>query len=446
MVLRERAAGQLRLWLDQPTERERTNGDFDVEATLAQLLTQDLTFAGQRTTYATHNVHAFAAKFPPQLPRLFIHELTSPGERVLDPMSGSGTMLVEAVLAGRQAIGIDLDPLAALIGHIKSTPRDLGHCQEIGSAVVRKARMRKNATPPKLERFYSPRAIGFFQYWFEEHTTAELFALIRAIRSVRESDVRALLEVVFSSSIITKTGSLTRARDLGHSRPHRDLHKKVTQSAFDVFEERLRTTLQALTTIQGVAGHAAVARGDARALPLPNDSVHLVVTSPPYAANAIDYMRAHKFSLMWLGYPPEQLTDLRGRYIGAELQAPSLTLASKMATRVLAQLHAKDPRRASVVAYYYHDVASMLKEILRVLVPGRAAVIVVGSSVIQGVEIHVPQVVAELAESVGFKLAGVAVRQIVRNARMMPVSHKSDRNGIEARMHEEGVIGLTKPL
>jgi hypothetical protein len=29
---------------------------------------------------------------------------------------------------------------------------------------------------------------------------------------------------------------------------------------------------------------------------------------------------------------------------------------------------------------------------------------------------------------------------------MMPISHKSERTGIEARMHEEGVIGLIKPL
>jgi len=54
-------------------------------------------------------------------------------------------------------------------------------------------------------------------------------------------------------------------------------------------------------------------------------------------------------------------------------------------------------------------------------------------------------VLAELAESVGFRLIGIAKREIVRDARMMPVSYNSTRNGIEARMHEEGVIGLIKP-
>jgi hypothetical protein len=54
-------------------------------------------------------------------------------------------------------------------------------------------------------------------------------------------------------------------------------------------------------------------------------------------------------------------------------------------------------------------------------------------------------VTAELAVSVGFRLVGVSRREFVRNARMMPVSHNSDRNGIEARMHEQGVIGIIKP-
>jgi hypothetical protein len=86
-----------------------------------------------------------------------------------------------------------------------------------------------------------------------------------------------------------------------------------------------------------------------------------------------------------------------------------------------------------------------LREMLRVLAPRRAAILVVGSSTIRGVEIRVPTVLAELAASVGFKVVSVAKREIIRDARMMPVSHNKTNNGIEARMHEEGVIGLIKP-
>src|SRR5918911_5774729 len=88
---------------------------------LAELLVGDLNFKSQDSSYASHNLHAFAAKFPPQLPRLFIAGLTLPGEVVLDPMMGSGTALLEAYLLDRQAIGFDLDPLAIRQSQVKTT-------------------------------------------------------------------------------------------------------------------------------------------------------------------------------------------------------------------------------------------------------------------------------------------------------------------------------------
>jgi hypothetical protein len=80
----------------------------------------------------------------------------------------------------------------------------------------------------------------------------------------------------------------------------------------------------------------------------------------------------------------------------------------------------------------------------RVLVRGRAAIVVVGSSTIRGVNTNSPKVVAELGESVGFKVAGISTREIVRDARMMPASNAKQSSGIQARMHEEGVVGFVK--
>ena len=82
----------------------------------------DLDFAGHKTQYASHGLHSFAAKFPPQLVRWGIERYSEPGQAVLDPMSGSGTTLVEARLLGRHALGADIDPLARLIARVKATP------------------------------------------------------------------------------------------------------------------------------------------------------------------------------------------------------------------------------------------------------------------------------------------------------------------------------------
>ncbi|MHC1569611.1 MAG: DNA methyltransferase [Candidatus Syntropharchaeales archaeon] len=436
---------QLRLPFDEPIEI-RIEDSGDVKGKLSDLLNRDLTFRGERTNYASHNIHAFAAKFPPQLPRLFINELTRPGERVLDPMVGSGTTLVEAVLAGREGIGIDLDPLALIITKVKSTAFDLPLCVKTGIDVLRCARRRfRSISEYEIRRSYSDKAMEFFRYWFEERVIYELYALADTIRSVENPDVRTFLEVVFSSIIITKTGGVSRARDLAHTRPHRDINKKIRGNVFDIFWDRMISAIQSLEDIVDAPGTAYVIQADARRLPLASESVHLIVTSPPYVANAIDYMRAHKFSLIWLGYEPEDLTDLRRRYIGAELRYSNLDFPSEICNNVLRMLKQRDERRAEVVAYYFHDMEVILREMLRVTAKGSPVILVVGSSTIRGVKIQTPVILAEIASSIGFHLIGIAKREIIRDARMMPVSRRSQRTGIEARMHEEGVICLIKP-
>ena len=67
---------------------------------LRVLLSGDLDFHGKSSAYASHNFHAFPAKFPPKLPKKFIEGLTEPGDVVLDPMMGSGTTILEAFLTG----------------------------------------------------------------------------------------------------------------------------------------------------------------------------------------------------------------------------------------------------------------------------------------------------------------------------------------------------------
>jgi DNA modification methylase len=437
---------QLRLSLVEDLNSSQVDQKFDVEERLVSLLGRDLTFKGEKTNYASHNLHAFAAKFPPQLPRLFIRELTRPGEVVLDPMVGSGTAIVEAVLAGRHAVGVDLDPLAVLIAQVKSMRLNLPSCISVGDKVLQRAKGHLGQKGDRdLRSRYSPHVLEFFEYWFKPHTVAELDALVHAIEPVCDPAVRSFLKVVFSSMIITKSGGITRARDLAHSRPHRDENKEIPKSAFDAFRIRLHRAIESMENLVETTAYAHVVRGDARLLPLRDRSVQLIVTSPPYAANAIDYVRAHKFSLIWFGYEPKSLSELRKNYIGAEVRSRNLRLPSETGNRILHTLQRQDAGRASVVAHYFSEMDLSLSEMLRVLSPGRAAILVVGSSTIRGVQIKAPLVLAELAESAGFYVKGIANRQIVRDARMLPVSHSTSRNGIEARMHEEGVIGLIKP-
>jgi SAM-dependent methyltransferase len=78
----------------------------------------------------THYLFRYPAKFHPPVARALLERHTSPGERVLDCFCGSGTLLVEAALTGRSAIGSDVDPIAAFVSRVKATPLDVGRLRK----------------------------------------------------------------------------------------------------------------------------------------------------------------------------------------------------------------------------------------------------------------------------------------------------------------------------
>ncbi|MEW6227358.1 MAG: DNA methyltransferase [Bacillota bacterium] len=412
----------------------------------ASILDLDLDFHAENSTYASHALHAFAAKFPPQLPRLFIERLTTEGETVLDPMAGSGTTLLEAYLLGRQAIGVDIDPLAVKMARVKTTPLETS-VQNLGLDVVFRARflMGSPAVEHQLRVRFDEESKRFIDYWFLPQTQQELMALIYAIEEFPEDSAeRRFLEVVFSSVIITKSGGVSLARDLAHTRPHRDLSKKP-KNAIDQFAERVRKLHQSFSALPNSRSLPEVRLGDARCLDIADNSVHLVITSPPYA-NAIDYMRAHKFSLVWMGRPPNDLSFLRGEYIGSEKAQTGVSEAMpEFVSEIVSRVEAKDARKAKVLTRYFSDMSRCISEMHRVLVPGRVVVLVVGSSMIRGINVETPRCLAKIAETIGLELIGIATRRLDRDRRMMPArSVGGVLSGIEQRVHTEEIVILRK--
>ena len=81
----------------------------------------DWELADADTRYGTHSFHPYSAKYIPQIPHYLISNLTKKGDMVLDTFLGSGTTLVVSKKLERNAIGVDLNPLACLISKVKIT-------------------------------------------------------------------------------------------------------------------------------------------------------------------------------------------------------------------------------------------------------------------------------------------------------------------------------------
>jgi DNA modification methylase len=416
---------------------------------LQALLEGELNFHGEDSSYASHDFHAFAAKFPPQLPRVFIRGLTAPGDTVLDPMMGSGTTVVEALLENRCGIGLDIDPLALRLSKAKTTILGVDGLRQAGLEVLSQANRLVSdeiGLERRLTTLFDAQTKDFIDYWFQPSTQRELLALALPIREITDPSVRRFLELTFSAIIVTKSGGVSRARDLAHSRPHLDT-TKVPKNALGQFSLRLRKNLSSMAQLQRHGAAVIPLAGDARCMPVADESIDLIVTSPPYA-NAIDYMRAHKFSLVWLGESISDLSRLRAEYIGSErigqVRYGALPDKTEAVIRLLAE---KDSSKAAVLRKYFAEMQSVMMEMYRALRPNCAAIIVVGTSIMRGIDVQTQNCLADIAVAIGFDVVGIAQRVLDRNKRMMPARFgKKTDSMIEQRMHEEFVIGLLKPI
>jgi len=413
---------------------------------LRALLEGELNFHGEDSSYASHDIHAFAAKFPPQLPRAFICGLTAPGAIVLDPMMGSGTTIVEALLEGRRGIGLDIDPLALRVSQVKTIPMSVDDLRDIGLKVIAHAQdlLAGNSIESLMQKFDS-HTREFIDYWFYPNTQQELAALVLAMQTVDVSLVRRFLELTFSSIIVTKSGGVSRARDLAHSRPHLDKAKNP-KNALEQFSLRLQKNMKSMAHLDTKCALAVPLPGDARSMPLRDEVIDLIVTSPPYA-NAIDYMRAHKFPLVWLGESVVNLTELRARYIGSEkLSSARYAELPDKTGSIIWELAKRDRKKSSILRKYFTEMQAVLAEMYRVLRKDSPAIVVVGPSIMRGIDVQTHHCLAEIAQEAGFDVIGVVQRILDRNKRMMPARFgKKTDSIIEQRMHEEYVIGLLKP-
>lgn len=81
----------------------------------------DAFYNQQNISGFTHDFYRYPACFSPAFVRAIIEQYTEPGSLILDPFVGGGTTLVESNAAGRDAIGLDLNPLATFVSQAKTT-------------------------------------------------------------------------------------------------------------------------------------------------------------------------------------------------------------------------------------------------------------------------------------------------------------------------------------
>jgi tRNA G10 N-methylase Trm11 len=386
-------------------------------------------------------VHPFCARMAASIPWAVLADKPRP-LRILDPMMGSGTSLVVARANGHEGIGFDTDPLAVLLAKVWAS--DINVDEFLNSAV----RVATAAENDYCKKRVQPYPIGsdsdtqaFVRYWFDLRTRRRLFGLCTAIaREPRR--LQPALWCAFSRLIITKAVGASLAMDVSHSRPHRH----YARAPIDPIKAFCRTASRVAEACP-FRRHQRLPRprirtGDARRIPLPERSVDLIITSPPYL-NAIDYVRGHRLSLVWMGHNLAGLATLRASNIGAESTTGSE--ADPLTDSVMNALNVGElpTRFHRMLSRYIADMTQVLREAARVLVPSGRAVFVIGDSTLRGVYIRNSRIVEMVAAHSGLTRVARRRRAIPDNRRYLPPPKTGD-DGLNTRMRTEVVLALEK--
>ncbi|MFO8008972.1 MAG: helix-turn-helix domain-containing protein [Candidatus Brocadiia bacterium] len=407
-------------------------------------------------------VAGFSASFVSEaLGRYGARGKTAPDQlTLLDPFAGVGTTLVEGLLRGHSVVGFEINPYAAEAAELKLAVRDIpadALAQEIGrfEQEVRAAiadGQQPGQGPPAGFRTRSP--------FFSPRVERKVLLVRDYMAAIEDSLLRGCFRMAFASQLVSFS-NYTYEPSLG---TRAAVGKDEVRDA-DVLGVVVGKLRQMLADVRLVQKRLPASRSEARLIrgsffsedtALPRQSVDLVVTSPPYLNN-YHYIRNSRPQVYWLGYA-EKPKDLKpvehgsfGKYwqtvrgedpIGLDFELASLSETIDFLRSVNTEKGAYGgPGWANYAASYFNDAyrfAELLRELLK---PGGRAVVVLGNSILQGVEFKTDVLFGRICELLGL---GVEETHLLREKRTGSSIIKSSVRSNAARektvLYESAVV------
>lgn len=358
------------------------------------------------TAYVTHGYHRYPAKFIPQVVSRLVEKYTKEGDFIVDPFGGCGTTIVESKVMGRPSIAVDINPVAVLITKAKITPIDPKKIEEAVSTLKIKLETyneKIKVKVPKHERI---------DYWFKPEEKRRLAFILSEILKVKDTDTQDFFFCAFSN--ILKNCSIWMQKS---NKPTRDF-EKIPSEPIKMFLRQIKMMLRGneqLFNLLSKKGYlktsSKVICTDARTIPTKDDSVNLIVTSPPYVTS-YEYADLHQLTALWLEHTKD-LSDFRKRFIGTSSHhKKEIVLNSSIAEKIRKNLLEKDKKTAEEVSMYFSEMNQVFSEMKRILKKGGKTCIVIGNTSLKSVAILNAEVFAEQLQNLGLKIIDVIKREI----------------------------------
>lgn len=377
----------------------------------------------------THSLIRYPAKFHPPVAHALVTSFSDPGQLILDPFCGSGTLLVTSMAAGRNAIGSDIDPIAVTASKAKTHRWRPGHLASSWRLIDERLRQHRRTDDEYTERqfvdlstceyensirdqhLWVPAIPNLF-HWFRRYVIVDL---ARISRIIEESNIPATHRLFFRlmlASIVRRSSNADPVPVSGlevtsHMRRLEEKGRKI--DPFSHFSNCVHAGLKAARefyeTVPKMAS-STVLSADARFLTSRvrrRNQIDRIITSPPYQ-NAVDYYRRHQLEMYWLGLSRSHgdRLQLLQNYIGRP-QVRKDSVPPKAVSR-LGELGRtwhdamclEAPERARAFLHYMASTRLAFEQLEQLLRNGGYLVLVVGNSQWNGETVPTGQLMMEV--------------------------------------------------
>lgn len=405
----------------------------------------DWTFNGSSTREYTHVYHDYPARMIPQVARKLIHTYGKQAKTLYDPYCGTGSSLVEGMIEGLNVFGTDINPLARLIAEAKldysMNPDDLAQSlSDFQSTIYNKE-----------SKSYIP-DIKNIDYWFKKEVIGPLGKIRYYIDEIHEPHIRRFFQIAFSETV--RESSNTRKGEFKLFRYAAQKLQTYSPDPYRIMFTKLERNLKGFTMFNSLMGKVKT-KPTARILglnsvydipskELPENSIDIVVTSPPYGDShtTVAYGQYSRLSSEWLSLIDKENIDnklMGGKRLKELPEFPSSSLNS--AVKLIFE---KNPRRALEVASFYVDLLSSIENVSRLLTKDGYVCYVVGNRTVNSTMLPTSDAIKDFFEFQGLRYIATHIRKIP-NKRMPARNSPTNVSGeTSSTMLNEHIVVLSR--
>ncbi|UTW66374.1 DNA methyltransferase [bacterium SCSIO 12643] len=373
-------------------------------------------FKSENTKTHTHGFHTYPAMMIPQIAKKLITDYGTNAQLLFDPYCGTGTSLVEANLAGINAVGSDLNPLARLLAKVKTTPIEIQtlkfHLHDFDQYLFRFRFGFDGADSIIAPSF--PR----IDFWFSKDVKQKLAVIKKYVDRIENNDISDFFKVALSQTI--RDTSWTRNNEFKLYKMSSEQIKNFSPDPYGRMEFVLGRNFKSLIEFIEGRKNDSVSKvlnvntiRSVRKNKVFNTGVDMVVTSPPYgdSATTVAYGQFSTLANQWLGFMENGRTldkDLMGGQRAVRLKK----FKSEALNENISEISKVDSKRVLDVVSFFSDYEKSIKNVSQLVNPGGISCYVVSNRNVRGTTVLTDQITKDFFENYGFEHIDTFTRKI----------------------------------